>query len=246
MLALLCSLTAVPVAAGQLGAQLEWSQRVVLSTPVSGVVAEVLVRPGELVQAGQLLLRFDQRPFRSVLEERKAQVDKQRLLRDEAQRELERNRELYARTVISVHDRQLAEIAAAAAQSDYAAAVAALQAAELDLEYSSLQAPFAGIVLQVPAVAGASVINTQQATPLVVLAQQHPMHARAAVSADRLAGLDAGRQATVLVNGARFVATLLTVGAEPDADGNYPLTFSFDPGESVLQAGLPAQVELRE
>lgn len=239
-------LLAATTAAEEFPVVLDWSQRAVLSTPVSGVVSQVAVRPGESVEAGQLLLQLDPRPFQSALQDATAQLHKHRLQRDEARRELERTRELYERAVISVHDLQLAEIAFAVAESDYTSAVAALDAARLHLEYGTLQAPFAGVVLSVEVTPGMTVINAQQATPLITLAQDRPMHAVAQIPAVALAGLVAGQAASIILADERMDGKLEYVGAEPDSRGQYTLTFSFDPGQTTgLHAGQPAHVEVR-
>jgi multidrug efflux pump subunit AcrA (membrane-fusion protein) len=184
----LCLLASNAVAAELLPAVLDWSQRAVLSTPVSGVVSQVAVHPGESV---------DQRPFDNRLKDARAQQHKQQLQRDEARREVERTRELYNRRVISTHDLQLAEIAFATADSDYTSAVTALEDARLRSEYSRLHAPFAGVVLAVDVSAGMTVINRQQATPLVTLAQDHPLHALVQVPGSALSGFHAGQTARV-------------------------------------------------
>lgn len=232
------------VAAADHPAVLDWSQRTVLSTPVSGVIGTVNVAPGDRVSAGQTLLSLDQRPFETALADARAQHRKQTLLRDEARREVGRVRELYERTVISVHDLQLGEIAFAAAEADHASAVASLNAARLAQEHSTLSAPFDGLVLAVDVSPGTTVINTQLATPLVTLAQDQPMHALARIDAAALSGLEAGQAAAVTVNGTRFEGRIRHVGAEPDADGHYTLTVSFDPGTRPLRAGMPARIEL--
>jgi RND family efflux transporter MFP subunit len=241
----LCAQVAVAPAA-EYPAILDWSQRAILSTPVSGVIESVAANTGERVEAGQLLLQLDQRPFESALRDAQAQLRKYRLQRDEAGRELERTRELYERRVISVHDLQVAEIAFAAADSDYASAVAALDAVTLECEYSTLQAPFAGLVLDVGVTAGMTVINTQQATPLLTLAQDRPMHALAQVTVETLAGFVSGQSATVTVNGRRFNGTVRHIGAEPDSSGQYTLTVSFEPGDATLRAGLPASIDITQ
>jgi len=145
-----------------------------------------------------------------------------------------------------VHDLQLGEIAFAAAESDYASAAAALDASTLDLEYSTLKAPFSGLVLGVDVTAGMTVINTEQATPLITLAQYRPMHALAQVAADALDNLASGQAASVTVHGKRFSGKLRHVASEPDSSGQYTLTVSFDPGDAVLQAGLPAHIEISD
>jgi len=223
---------------------LTWSQRLVLSTPVSGVVSATPVDAGTRVNQGQLLVQLDERPFRNALRDATAQAHKYKLNRDEAERELERTRELYDRRVISVHDLQLQEIAFASAESDYASAQAALDAARLNLEYSSIRAPFSGLVLEVAVAPGQTVVNTQQASPMATLARASPMTAVAKVGAAALAGLSAGQPATVQVDGQQYSGTVLRVSAEPDADGSYAVQVSFEPGDTLLRAGLPARVEI--
>jgi multidrug efflux system membrane fusion protein len=240
---LLCLLTA-PALAEEFPAVLDWSQRAVLSTPVSGVIRRITVHPGQRVQAGQVLLELDQRPFTIAVREAQAQVHKQALQRDEARRQLQRTRELYDRRVIAEHDLQLEEIAAAAAESDYTSAVAVRDTAKLQLEYSTVTAPFPGIVTEVPVAAGMTVVNTQQATPLVSLVQNRPMYARVQLPGALLGGLQPGHAATVIINGTRFPGKLEQVGAEPDSSGRFALAFSFDPGATPPDAGMPARVEI--
>lgn len=245
-LASLALITQVTIAAAaDFPAVLDWSQRAVLSTPVSGVIDSVAVSAGERVTAGQALLQLDQRPFETALADARAQMHKQELHRDEARRERERIRELYERTVISAHDLQIGEIAYATAQSDYSSAVAALNTAKLQLEYSILRAPFDGLVLAVDVSKGMTVINTQLATPLVTLAQDRPMHALARVDAATLADISAGQAATVNVNGSRYDGRIRHIGAKAEGNGLFTLTVAFDPGDGILRAGLPAAVEIR-
>jgi RND family efflux transporter MFP subunit len=232
-------------AAGEYPAVLDWSQRAVFSTPVSGVIESVAVDPGERVAAGDTLLQLDQRPFNTALNDARAQLRKHELLREEARRELERTRELYERTVISIHDLQLGEIAFATAESDYSSAVARLNKATLEQEQSILRAPFAGMALAVHVSAGMTVINTQLATPLVTLVQDRPMHALAQVDAATLSGLAVGQAVTVKVNNSTFNGTVRLIGMEPDSNGRYTLTVAFDPGEQALRAGLAAHIEPR-
>jgi multidrug efflux system membrane fusion protein len=238
-LCLLCS----TAGAARYPAQLDWSQRLVLSTPASGIVSATPVAAGARVEQGQLLVQLDERPFRSALRDATAQVHRHKLDRDEAERELERTRELYDRRVISVHDLQLQEIAFAGAESDYASAQAALDAARLHLEYSSIRAPFSGLVLEVAVAPGETVVNTQEATPMVTLVRDHPMSAVARVEQAELGRLSVGQPASVDVSGRRYQGKVARLSAEPDTSGRYTVVVSFEPGDSLLPAGLAAQIE---
>ncbi|MGB7934032.1 MAG: efflux RND transporter periplasmic adaptor subunit [Gammaproteobacteria bacterium] len=235
-------LAAMSVSAAEYPAVLAWTQRVVLSTPVSGVVIAVPAVAGERVREGQVLVQLDKRPFESALRKAEAQAHKYRLNREEAERELQRTRELYERTVISVHDLQVGEIAFANAEADYASARAQLETARLQLEYAIVQAPFAGLVLEVAVAPGETVVNTQQATPMVTLARDRPMTAHAPVPAEAAGNLSPGQSATVTVDGQAYPARVVQLGAEADASGRYDLSVSFDPGDTALRAGLPALI----
>jgi RND family efflux transporter MFP subunit len=239
ILCLLCT----TVSAARYPAELDWSKRLVLSTPVSGIVSATPVAAGAQVDKGQLLVQLDERPFRSALRDATAQLHKHALNRDEAERELERTRELYERRVISVHDLQLQEIAFAGAQSDYESAQAALDAASLHLEYSSIRAPFSGLVLELAVAPGETVVNTQEATPMVTLASNHPMTAVARIEQSDLGRLAPGQPATVDVGGKRYSGKVVRLSAEPDTSGRYTLIVSFEPGDASLRAGISAHIE---
>jgi RND family efflux transporter MFP subunit len=239
---LVVCLAATSASAADYPAELAWTQRVILSTPVSGVVASVPVVSGDRVSEGQVLVQLDKRPFKSALRKASAQALKYKLNREEAERELQRTRELYERTVISVHDLQVGEIAFASAEADYASARAELEAAQLHLEYAAVQAPFAGLVLEVTVAPGETVVNTQQATPMVTLARDRPMLARARIPAEEAGVLSPGQSASVDANGQSYPAKIVQIGSEADASGRYELSAAFDPGNAVLRTGMPASI----
>ena len=101
--------------AAEIDTRLSWHQKTVLSTPVSGVIKSVNVSQGALVNKGDVLLQLDDRVIRGNLEKARADVERWRLLEEEAQRELDRTNELYEQTLIADHEKQLAVIAHAKA-----------------------------------------------------------------------------------------------------------------------------------
>ena len=235
--------------AAEVEATLDWARRVELSTPVSGVVKEVAVEPGDAVAADEPLVRLDPRPLKAALQAAQARVDKTRPARDETKRELERSRELYDRTLLSKHDLQVAEIEHAAAAAELREARAAVEQARLDLEYSVVRAPFEAWVLERPAQVGQTVVTRLEARPLVVLAERGRMMARAAVAPAAAQALERGEELAVVVDGRRYAGKVRSVGLEPVADSGetprYPVTvvFSHD-GAERLRAGGKAKVVL--
>lgn len=241
--ALLGGLSAV-ASAVELNGELEWAERVVLGTPASGIVTQVNVQPGDAVEAGQQLLQLDTRVAQAQLRAARSAVRKLAQQRAEAQREWDRAKALYERTVLSEHELQIAEIGFANADAEYEHAQAALVAAEVALEVHSLQAPFAARVLAVHTAPGQAVVNAQQVQPLVTVAERGKLRARAAVNAAQAAALSAEGAASVRLDDQRFDARIVQIGSEPlgaERPALYSVAVEFDvPNDSRLRAGQAA------
>ena len=106
------------------------TQRAELAFRVGGQLQELLIKEGDLVEEGQVLARLDPTDYKIVLEDRQANFDN-------AQRNFERGKELIVDGNISRLDYDTME-------ANYRTAAAALTAAQQDLEYTVLTAPFEG------------------------------------------------------------------------------------------------------
>jgi RND family efflux transporter MFP subunit len=106
------------------------TQRAELAFRVGGQLQELLIKEGDLVQEGQVLARLDPTDYKIILEDRQASFDN-------ASRNFERGKELIVDGNISRLDFDTME-------ANYRTASAALTAAEQDLEYTVLTAPFTG------------------------------------------------------------------------------------------------------
>ncbi len=226
-----------------------WSKRVVLSTSVSGMVGKVEVAAGDEVDQGSLLLALDTRRHQARLAAAQARLAAIRQLNEETRRELERTLELYDRTLISEHERKLAEIALAESDASLREAEAKLVTIRLQGEYSRVKAPFPGRVLAVHVQPGQAVINRNEATPLVTLADHR--HMRASVVADErtLSGVSAGDQVQVGVRGKWLDGRVVGWGYEPVESGDggtrYRLEAQFTPDpEMRLRAGEQLVIRL--
>lgn len=231
--------------AAEYAATLEWSQHTTLSTPVSGVMDKILVKPGDQVHKDQLLASLDQRLFQAELNRAQALVSKFTLIRDEAERELERTQELYERTVISEHDLQLAHIAHGIAQADLADAKAQLQRAQLNLQYSEIKAPFDGKILSITTNPGEAVINTHMATALLTMVNTTEMQARAQASLEDLHQLQIGNPVKIRI-GKQFymgrIVNILQPGEKSCNDSAPTILANFSTGNSALRAGTAVQI----
>lgn len=156
---------------GLAGAAPSWADKVELTTRVSGVVDEVLVKPGQRVKKGAVLLRLGKTILQARLDE--AVADHLRAQADEAdaKREFERAQELYNRTVSSTSELEAATLRHARAQAGLTAAAARRAIARKNLEDAELRAPFDGVVSALPGGPGTVVTAECQPKTLVVLSR---------------------------------------------------------------------------
>ncbi len=125
---------------GRFGASAE----VVVRSRVSGFLDEVHFTDGSRVEEGQLLFTIDQRQFRTALRQARAQIGIAEATEEFTREQLERAEALVGNGTIPqsvVDERREAFLAA---QGGLEQARAALELAELDLEYSEIRAPMSG------------------------------------------------------------------------------------------------------
>lgn len=185
-------------------ARIEASQRAELAFRVPGSVAELAVREGDRLQAGDPVARLDPRDYQLVVNDRQAVFDK-------ARKNYDRGRELVETGALSQVDFDRLE-------ADFKQARTALEAARQDLAYTTLTAPFAGVVgrRQVEAFE-----EVQARQPIITLQNIEQLEVRFDVPESILRGLRGGQ------------------GAGPGSDGQAAreqvrVRVSFDdrPGES--------------
>jgi RND family efflux transporter MFP subunit len=153
-----------------LGAATAWAaDGVELTTRVSGVVETVLVKPGQNVRKGAVLLRLEPTLLRARLDEAAAEMTRAEVEEADAKRDLDRAQELYERTVSSTSELDAARTRHARAQAAVSAAGARRTIAQKNLDDAVLRAPFDAQVGAVPGMPGTVVAADCQPRPLVVL-----------------------------------------------------------------------------
>jgi RND family efflux transporter MFP subunit len=145
------------------------AERVELTTRVSGVVAEVLVKPGQRVKKGAVLLRLDKTVLQARFDEATAEQARADADAGDARRELERAEELFNRTVSSTSELEAATLRHARAKAALSGANARRVIAQKNLSDAELKAPFDGVVKSVPGGPGTVVTADCQPKTLVIL-----------------------------------------------------------------------------
>ena len=145
------------------------AEDVELTTRVSGVVDQVLVKAGQSVKKGAILLRLDKTVLQARLDEAAAEHARAQADEEDAKRDLDRAQELYARTVSSTTELDASKLRYARAQATLTAAAARHVIAQKNLTDTDLKAPFNGVVTAVPGSPGTVVAAECQPKTLVIL-----------------------------------------------------------------------------
>jgi len=133
---------------------------------VTGIVQKRLFAEGSDVKAGQVLYRIDPAPYQAALDSAKASLAKAQANAQQAAGLLNRYKPLREANAISQQDFVNASSAAAQADADVAAAKAAVQTAQLNLDYASVT----GRIGQALVTEGA-LVSASEATQLALIQQ---------------------------------------------------------------------------
>jgi RND family efflux transporter MFP subunit len=124
----------------------EATERIEVRSRVSGYLEEVSFEEGRRVEAGQPLFRIDARPFQAE-EQRAAAAVRQfeaRAKRLESQEQ--RARSLFDKRATSEEEYEAIRYELTEAQASHSAALASHQTAQLNLQFTTVQAPIAGVI----------------------------------------------------------------------------------------------------
>jgi membrane fusion protein (multidrug efflux system) len=209
---------------------LEAENEVDIVARTSGPVTEILTEEGQVVKAGQLLARIDER-------EPKNKAEIARVTRDEAQLAFDR-----AKT--SWEDGLVSQEAYDSAGSKLAAAQAQLESAEIQLAYTEIRAPFEALVVT------RDIKLAQYVTPgtrLFRISDFTPLLCRVEVPEKDLPRVRVGQTAHLEVEaypGERFPASVARLRPTVDpATGTFTVTLEVE-GKGKLRPGLFASVYL--
>src|SRR5690606_13218547 len=129
---------------GAFSGRIEAPQTVELRPRVSGYIDQVGFEEGELVSEGDVLFVIDPRPYAAREQLAQAELARMRSQLTLADSEAIRSKELWESRAISREAFEQRDAAKIMAQAAVNAAAAALQSAQLDLEYTQVKAPISG------------------------------------------------------------------------------------------------------
>ena len=149
-------------------------QTAAVGSQVGGVVTRVAFREGDNVQAGQLLVQLDPRPFQEAWDQAMAALARDRAQAETARNDAQRAKVLYEQNILAQSEwdqtRGTAEALAATVRADSAAA----NTARLNLEYAAIRAPISGRTGRLMVHVG-NYVKPSTSDPLVTIIQPYPV-----------------------------------------------------------------------
>jgi multidrug efflux system membrane fusion protein len=157
--------------------RLEAIERVEVRSRVAGALLSVHFREGALVKQGDLLITIDPAPYAAEVDRLQAQLVAAEARALLAKSDVERGEQLSGSRIISQRELDQRLNAAREADANVKVARAALQSAQLNLDYTQVRAPVAGRVGRLEVTVGNLVAAGSGAPVLTSLVSVNPIYA---------------------------------------------------------------------
>ncbi|HLS56086.1 MAG TPA: efflux RND transporter periplasmic adaptor subunit [Zeimonas sp.] len=170
-------------------ARTEGSREVEVRARVSGILERQLFREGEPIRAGAPMYRIERAPFEIALAQARAALAETRARAERAQLEAARLKKLLADRAISQREYDDAQSSRDQTQALLLVAQARVREAELNLSYTSVNAPIAGVTGRALRSEGSLVAPGGDSSLLTTLTRTDPIWVRFSLSDSEYAQL---------------------------------------------------------
>lgn len=142
---------------------------------VSGIITQRTFEEGTLVKAGQVLYRIEQAPYRASLNQAKASLANAQATLQAAKLKAERYNDLIKIEAVSQQEADDAQASYQQALATIAERKAAVESAQIDLNFTQVTAPIAGRISKSSITPGA-LVTANQETALAVIRTLDPIY----------------------------------------------------------------------
>jgi len=172
-------------------ARTEGSREVQVRARVAGVLEQQLYAEGDAVKAGAPLFRIERAPFEIDLQQQRAALEQETARNELLRRDLERAKDLVARRFVSQQNLDQATTTLAQSNAAIEIAKARVRQAELNLSYTVVDAPIAGVTGRALQSIGSLLAPNGDSGLLTTLTRTDPIWVRFALSEAEFASLRA-------------------------------------------------------
>jgi len=252
--------------------RIEPRTQVKISADIPGKVVRLLVKEGDAVRKGQLMLQIDDTQYRSAHAQSQAAAATARARLREAEASLkvveanyERQRQLFGDKLLSQAEwdqatstHESARVAVVTAREEVSRSDASLRAAADNLSKTRFEAPFDGIVSALNVEQGEIVITgtmNNPGTQILVVSDLSRMLVRADVDETDVVDMRLGQKAKITVDAlpdTSFPGTVTEIGNTAKRSGtssvegqtNFEVKVVFDAKVPAIRPGMTADVEI--
>jgi len=244
---LLFVILSLPAHALDLNGVAEFDRRLTLNSSISSRVAQVHVKTGQTIAAGDLLISLVATGLQARVDIASAEVDS---LSPQVERELielEKAQELYDRDSLARVALQQAKQNFAIAASKLSAAMGKLDLARFHLSQARIYSPIDGIVLDISAFPGQYINTRVNDQTLLTVADNSAMSVQALLPVERYKTTLLGKPARVTYLKQSFRGEVVAIDRQVSVGANnHPamllqVNFSTD---GSLPAGLPVKIDI--
>lgn len=240
-------LTNVPVPVTAVGTTEPYAQATP-GTRLLGRVAAVSVEEGQRVEAGEVLVRIEGGDLSAKRQQASSAVREAKAVRDNAEAQVRRIRNLYQEKAVSKQTLDETETAFERAKANVVAAEGALKEVDANLGYTVVSSPLAGVVVQKFVEPGDM---AAPGAPLFTVEQQDPMKVVLQVSERDLPYIKVSLPVTVRVDAAQNIKDFdgrveAVIPSGDPRSRTFEVRVVLNNKEALLQSGMFARVQFQK
>ena len=224
--------------AGSLPLEFEYPARtagfreVQVRAQVSGILQERTYQEGSQVKQGQVLFRIDARPYQAALARAKGALAQEQARYRQTERDLKRIRELQKKGFASESELDNAISNYEQSKANIEAARAEVQSRQIDLDYTTVEAPISGITSKETVSEGSLMVaGDPNASLLTQITQLDPIYVNFAAPDREMSNVRSGLQSGSLV---RDTGQRMGVEIKFGDGASYPLEGEVDFTDSTV------------
>ncbi|MFZ1685286.1 MAG: efflux RND transporter periplasmic adaptor subunit, partial [Candidatus Zixiibacteriota bacterium] len=222
-----------------------------VGTQVSGTIQKLFADFNSEVKKGQLLAILDPTFLQAAADQQRANKDRAAATANDAQRNFNRAKDLFAKGLIAQVDLDAATTALETGQAGLRQAQAALHQAEVNLRYATITAPISGVVVSRNVDVGQTVAASLSAPTLFSIANDlRKMQVQASVDEADIGSVKVGQNVTFRVDAYPddvFPGTVREIRLAPVVSSNvvtYTVVINVQNPDLKLLPGMTATVTI--